>query len=55
MSNLSDIKHIGDTFDTSAAAHDRDTPPVDTNPLLGLALVLASGVLTCGVAYFVLG
>lgn len=50
MSNLSDIKHIADHFDSRA-----DAPaPVNMYPLLGLGLVLASAALTCGLAYLAL-
>ena len=53
MSNLSDIQHISDTFDTPAPTADAPAP-VNVYPLLGLALILASAAITCGGAYFLL-
>ena len=55
MSNLSDIQHISDTFDTCAPAHNDDAPDsVNAYPLLGLALIMASAAITCSGAYFLL-
>ncbi|MFC4933122.1 hypothetical protein [Massilia sp. GCM10023247] len=55
MSNLSDIEHLGDAFDTCTTTPGGDAPAAGhTYPWVGLALVVSSAALSCGAAYFVL-
>jgi hypothetical protein len=52
---MSNIIDSGDTIDLCSPPQAEATPlPVNAYPLLGLALVLVSAVLTCTAAYYFL-